>query len=152
MPRRYRLCIDGSRLLAIVRFTGEVTGRDLAEAAARLHAHAAWDARCDVIWDYRAIETFVIQPDEVAGIFEARTRNSVGRDAILVKRDLEYMIARLYAHRAQEVGKEVRLCWHMDEVLAHALVRQPVAITWKEERPAKTAPAVAADESGVVAH
>ncbi|MDB5509390.1 MAG: ATP-dependent protease La [Hyphomicrobiales bacterium] len=40
----------------------------------------------------------------------------------------------------------------MDEVLAHALVRQPVAITWEEERPAKTAPAVAADESGVVAH
>lgn len=40
----------------------------------------------------------------------------------------------------------------MDEVLAHALVRQPVAITWEEERPAKTTPAVAADESGVVAH
>jgi ATP-dependent Lon protease len=40
----------------------------------------------------------------------------------------------------------------MDEVLAHALVRQPVPITWEEQLPAKATPAVVADESGVVAH
>ncbi|MEN9709573.1 MAG: hypothetical protein RIQ68_1981 [Pseudomonadota bacterium] len=40
----------------------------------------------------------------------------------------------------------------MDEVLTHALVRQPVAITWDEEANPKTVAADAGDESGVVAH
>ncbi len=40
----------------------------------------------------------------------------------------------------------------MDEVLMHALVRQPTPITWEEEHPAKAAPAATGDESGVVAH
>lgn len=118
VPSGFRLCIDAARLLAIVRLTGDVTGDDLVEAAICLQGHPDWDARCDVIWDYRAIETFVILPDDVPAIFHARTRDSTGRDVILVKRDLEYAIARLYAHRAQEVGKEVQLCWQMKEVLA----------------------------------
>ncbi len=119
MPRsRIRLCIDNARLLALVRLSGEVTGQDVVAAAEKLHAHATWDARCDVIWDYRAITSFVILPDEVAAILHARTRNSIGRDFILVKRDIEYAIARLYAYRAHGLGKEVQLCWHLDEVLA----------------------------------
>ena len=40
----------------------------------------------------------------------------------------------------------------MDEVLAHALVRQPTPITWEEEHPAKAAPANSGDETCVVAH
>jgi len=40
----------------------------------------------------------------------------------------------------------------MDEVLAHALVRPPVPITWEEEANPKAATAAAGDESGVVAH
>ncbi len=40
----------------------------------------------------------------------------------------------------------------MDEVLAHALVRQPVPITWEEVLPAKGAPTAAGDEAGVIAH
>ncbi len=39
----------------------------------------------------------------------------------------------------------------MDEVLAHALIRQPTPITWEETLPVKGAP-LATDESGVVAH
>ena len=40
----------------------------------------------------------------------------------------------------------------MDEVLTHALIRQPVAITWEEEANPKTVATDAGDESGVVAH
>ncbi|MFM2445257.1 MAG: hypothetical protein RJB09_2443 [Pseudomonadota bacterium] len=40
----------------------------------------------------------------------------------------------------------------MDEVLLHALVRQPTPIIWEEEHPAKAVPASATDEAGVVAH
>jgi ATP-dependent Lon protease len=40
----------------------------------------------------------------------------------------------------------------MDEVLLHALVRQPTPITWEEVHPAKAVPATATDEAGVVAH
>ena len=40
----------------------------------------------------------------------------------------------------------------MDEVLTHALIRQPVAITWEEEANPKAVAADAGDESGVVAH
>ena len=40
----------------------------------------------------------------------------------------------------------------MDEVLSHALIRQPVAITWEEEANPKTVATDAGDESGVVAH
>ncbi|MEY3552411.1 MAG: hypothetical protein RL735_759 [Pseudomonadota bacterium] len=40
----------------------------------------------------------------------------------------------------------------MDEVLSHALVRQPEPITWDEDHAAKAAPSGTGDESGVVAH
>jgi ATP-dependent Lon protease len=40
----------------------------------------------------------------------------------------------------------------MDEVLTHALIRQPVAITWEEEANPKAASTDAGDEAGVVAH
>ncbi len=40
----------------------------------------------------------------------------------------------------------------MDEVLTHALIRQPVAITWDEEANPKTVATDAGDESGIVAH
>jgi ATP-dependent Lon protease len=40
----------------------------------------------------------------------------------------------------------------MDEVLTHALIRQPVAITWEEETSPKAASSDAGDEAGLVAH
>ena len=43
-------------------------------------------------------------------------------------------------------------CSRMDEVLAHALVRAPVAITWEEDVKAATKAAHEDDAAGVVAH
>jgi ATP-dependent Lon protease len=40
----------------------------------------------------------------------------------------------------------------MDEVLAHALVREPTPITWEEEQSPKAASSASGDETGVVAH
>jgi hypothetical protein len=41
----------------------------------------------------------------------------------------------------------------MDEVIRHALVRQPQAIEWKEDlSPAKAPAAAEEDMSGIVAH
>ena len=40
----------------------------------------------------------------------------------------------------------------MDEVLTHALIRQPIAITWEEDANPKAVATDAGDESGVVAH
>ena len=40
----------------------------------------------------------------------------------------------------------------MDEVLSHALIRQPIPITWEEEANPKAVASEAGDESGVVAH
>ena len=47
---------------------------------------------------------------------------------------------------------EIVPCSRMDEVLAHALVRAPVAITWEEDVKAATKAAREEDASGVVAH
>ena len=47
---------------------------------------------------------------------------------------------------------EIVPCSRMDEVLAHALVRAPVAITWEEDVKAATKAAREDDASGVVAH
>jgi ATP-dependent Lon protease len=50
-------------------------------------------------------------------------------------------------------GLEIIPVGRMDEVLKHALVRQPVAIDWEEDQNAPP-PAAASDEdpSGIVAH
>eukprot|EP01037_Dinobryon_pediforme_P011650 gene11650-biopygen7091 len=47
---------------------------------------------------------------------------------------------------------EIVPCSRMDEVLAHALIRAPVAITWEEDVKAATKAARDDDASGVVAH
>jgi len=47
---------------------------------------------------------------------------------------------------------EIVPCSRMDEVLAHALVRAPVAITWEEDVKAATKAAHDDDAAGVVAH
>ena len=47
---------------------------------------------------------------------------------------------------------EIVPCSRMDEVLVHALVRAPVAITWEEDVKAATKAAREDDASGVVAH
>ncbi|CAN2535708.1 Lon+protease [Methylocapsa aurea] len=49
-------------------------------------------------------------------------------------------------------GLEIVPCSRMDEVLAHALVRQPTPIVWEEPAPAIAAKVVEDDATGVRAH
>jgi len=49
-------------------------------------------------------------------------------------------------------GLEIVPCSRMDEVLAHALVRQPTPIVWEEPAPPIAAKVVEDDATGVRAH
>ena len=49
-------------------------------------------------------------------------------------------------------GMEIVPVSRMDEVIKHALVRQPTAIEWKEEVDAKAPVSTDEDRSGMVAH
>jgi ATP-dependent Lon protease len=49
-------------------------------------------------------------------------------------------------------GLEIIPCARMEDVLAQALTRQPMAITWEEDLQATPAASPDEDQSGVVAH
>ncbi len=113
----YRFCIDPDSEVAVVELTGAIDGDECVAAARALHGHPRWERRYDVIWDGRGITGLVIDPRDMKEIVDAKTEDSSGLDVLIVQREVDYLVARLYTYLARSKGKEAHVFTTLDAAL-----------------------------------
>lgn len=113
--------IDAARGVVLVTAVGEVSGEELGDAGKALIARPDYDPKLNSLWDLRALEfvgdvaplrtlaEFVKQP----GVIEEPIRA-----ALVVSRDLEFGIARLFQSHADEAPVKYQVFRDMDEARA----------------------------------
>ena len=96
----YVYIVDGERRLGAVRFEGQVTGGEVAEVSCLLFRHADWQAGFCELWDARDITELVVTLEEVRRVAAIEKDHlaeiGMGRVAIVVARELDYYLGRLY--------------------------------------------------------
>ena len=109
----YAYAIDKELRLGAVRFAGRVTGGEVAEAALLLFQHPDWQAGFCEMWDARATTELLVSLEEVRRVAAIEQDHlaeiGMGRVAIVVKRDLEYYLGRLYVAFVRDTQRPVRL-------------------------------------------
>lgn len=103
--------------VALIRFRGHVRGKDLIAATRGLHGDTRWRTSMDMVWDCRAVTSLDIVPQEMVEVVDLRTENTEGRDASVVQRTLDEVIAKLYRMVAERKGKRAFVCHTMEEAL-----------------------------------
>ena len=115
----YTYLVDGERKLGAVRFEGQVTGDEVAEVSCLLFRHADWQAGFCELWDARGITELVVTLEEVRRVAAIEQDHlaeiGTGRVAIVVARELDYFLGRLYIAFVRGTQRPVRLFRSIDE-------------------------------------
>jgi hypothetical protein len=117
MPARrmaYQINVDPDARLAVVTFAGTVTGAQLLEATRALFARPDWAHPFDAVWDLWRVTEDILGLGDLEALADLKGTRSVGGDAgldvILVRREMEYVAARLFERLVRPYGQEVRIC------------------------------------------
>jgi len=115
----YTYRIDPAERLAHLTFTETVTGPELGEPLFSVYQDAGWQAGYDTIWDFRAITQLLLDEgdleelvsmdldlDEIAGN---------GSDAIVMVREQDHFIGKLFLHLAKSTPRPNYLCCTLEE-------------------------------------
>lgn len=114
----YSYAIAPEADLCFLRYEGAVTGQESIRAIRDVHADPQWHRGMDLVCDYLGVHLLDIVPDELYEVFRLRTEDVTGRDACVVRRELDETIARLYQRMAEAKGKEAHVCHTLDEAFA----------------------------------
>lgn len=102
---------DGPALLTA---SGPITGKDIIQALQDLVQDPDFKPDIDSIWDFRSVTTRLIDAQEITDLInfirtvqEKRGRNY--RVAILVSRDMDYGLARMFEVHSQNLPFQVRI-------------------------------------------
>ena len=110
--------IDTDAGLALIVLEGEVTAADVVDAAQTLHAQPQWNVHHNVIWDGRGISSLVVGHEEVVEMVDAKIEDSIGKEIMIVVREVDHMIATLCALLMKARGREAEVVATLEEALA----------------------------------
>ena len=117
MAYTYRISDDDR--LAHLTFTGTVNGPDLVHALTDLYADPAWQAGYNTIWDFRAISQLLLEEGDfklLVGLdFEFMHLAGNGCDAIVVARDLDRFMGKLFLYLARNAPRRTALFDRMED-------------------------------------
>ena len=115
----YMYVVDPASRLGAVRLEGQVTGDQVAEVSLLLFRHPDWQPGFCELWDARGITELLVTLEEVRRVAaiekEHLQRMGMGRVAIVVARDIEYYIGRLYTAFVRDTERPVRLFKSIDK-------------------------------------
>lgn len=111
--------IDQDIGLAVVRVTGEVSGRDIARFAERLQSDADWAHDYAAIWDERGITSLDVTPDDMDVMVKGQAGIETGPDVVVTAQEDHELIMKLYAWRVRARGRPATVCSSMEEALDH---------------------------------
>ena len=115
----YTYLVDQERRLGAVRLEGQVTGKEVAEVSFLLFQHPDWQPGFCELWDARGITELLVTLEEVRRVAAIEKEHlgeiGMGRVAIVVARDLEYYLGRLYTAFVQDTERPVRLFKSIDK-------------------------------------
>ena len=106
--------IERHRHLARVTLSGIVRGSELARTVAAVYEDPQWEHGFDTLWDGAQIAVLLLDEGDLPG-FVALQREYVhvagpGRDVILVTRELDAVMARIYAAMARDEVRRTHVC------------------------------------------
>lgn len=117
----YDLHIDPAAGLTLVRFSGKLTGPEVMEAMEAVFTHPDWQPAFDVIWDGSRNRQLVLVPGElerfVALLDRHRSPPGAGRDVVVVVREVDYVVARLYEHLSRKYSQRLVLCHSLEQAV-----------------------------------
>jgi hypothetical protein len=111
--------ISDDEPLAHLTFTGTVTGPGLVHALTDLYADPAWRGGYNTIWDFRAIRQLLLEEKDFKALigldFAFMHHAGDGCDAIVVARDLDRFMARLFLHHTRHAPRRTALFDTLEE-------------------------------------
>jgi hypothetical protein len=117
MPWSY--VIDSANRLARVAMAGTIRGADIAAAMQTIYADPAWQPGFDSLWECTGITELLFERDDLPTLVglqrESRARSGYGREAIVVSRALDDVMAKMYAAMMRESTREVLVCRSLAE-------------------------------------
>lgn len=113
--------IDTSRRVATLTFTGTVTGHDLVSALFALYEDPAWAPGYDAIWDFRVITELLLEEGDLKNLValdhELDDVAGHGRDVVVVSRELDLFVGKLFLRLSKDTPRPNHLVTTMDEAL-----------------------------------
>jgi hypothetical protein len=110
----FRVAVDPSRRLATVTFTGTLTGNEIARAIESVYQDPAWQRGFDVLYDGTAVTELLLErTDQKWFVALQREYASVagsGVDVILVSRELDRVMAEIYATMMKGEARKTYVC------------------------------------------
>ena len=99
-----------------VKYTaaGPINGKDILKQLSDLLIDPDFRASMDILWDFRAVTTRIVDAQEVKDLVNfIRTnqskRGSNYRVALVVSRDMDYGLARMYEAYSQDLPVQIRI-------------------------------------------
>lgn len=98
----------------ILTASGAITGKEIIQAIKDLVNDPDFKPNINSIWDFRAVTTRLIDSQEITDLitFIRTIQEKRGRDyrvAILVSRDMDYGLARMFEAHSQSLPFQVRI-------------------------------------------
>ena len=97
-----------------------VLGRDIAGTIEALYLDPACDAGFDVVWDGRQITSLLLERDDTQEFVRVHAAyagaGEPGREIILVSRNLDFVMARMYALQARSLSHKTYVLRTVAEV------------------------------------
>lgn len=103
-----------------VTMSKTVVGRGIAETIEALYLDADVGAGFDVVWDGRNITSLLLEQDDTPAFVRIHERYATaskwGRDVILASRDLDFVMAGMYALQARPLAHQTYVVRTLREV------------------------------------
>ena len=118
----YTVRIDPERRRGYVEIEGDVTKATVIDVARALFQHEGWVPGFDAVWDGRKITQLLLDEDDVAEIVAQSQalseRMGGGRAAVVVPREVDWIMARLFLLRAHHPDRQRRTFHTLEEAMA----------------------------------
>ncbi len=116
-----RVSLATSERFACVTLEGAVTWSDIANAMRGLYGRPDADPSIRVLWDGRAIRSMVMHPEDLREMKALRVELAAGLDggrtAVVVRRELDTMMAHLFSRQVRDTRREHRVFRDLDAAL-----------------------------------
>lgn len=106
--------VEPQRHLVRVTLSGMVRGAELAATVAAVYEDPSWQYGFDTLWDGAAISVLLLDEGDLPGFVSLQREYArvagPGRDVIVVTRELDALMARIYAAMARKELRQTHVC------------------------------------------